>query len=111
MSPSAPLPSRGDSPEQPGASAPARAPRARSLTEALRQAITHLDASAVGVTRASSGPPKYFTRSALAAQFFEDICRDGLQMLKAQTQTKGDVFGTNRVRADNNGPVRGRLIA
>jgi diguanylate cyclase (GGDEF)-like protein len=77
----------------------------------LRQAITHLDASAVGVTRASGGPPKYFTRSALAAQFFEDICRDGLQMLKAQTQTKGDVFGTNRVRADNNGPVRGRLIA
>ena len=81
------------------------------LTEALRRAVTELDASAVGVTRAAGGPPKYFTRSALAAQFFEDICAAGLESLKAQTQAKDGVFGTNRVRADSSGPVRGRLIA
>jgi diguanylate cyclase (GGDEF)-like protein len=107
MSPIAPLPSGEDSP---ASSEPVR-PRARSLTEALRYAVTDLDASAVGVTRAGGGPPKYFTRSALAAQFFEDVCTNGLQMLKAQTQTKGGVFGTNRVRADSTGPVKGRLIA
>ena len=105
--PIVPLPSSEDSP---ASSEPAR-PRARNLTEALRYAVTDLDASAVGVTRAAGGPPKYFTRSALAAQFFEDVCTNGLQMLKAQTQTKGGVFGTNRVRADSTGPVRGRLIA
>jgi diguanylate cyclase (GGDEF)-like protein len=85
--------------------------RVRGLTESLRRAVTELDASAVGVTRSSGGPPKYFTRSAVAAQLFEDICAGGLEVLKAQTQTKGGVFGTNRVRADDGGPVRGRLIA
>ena len=105
--PSAPLPTSEGSPRS---SEPTR-PRARSLTEALRQAVTELGASAVGVTRADGGPAKYFTRNAQAAQFFEDVCANGLPLLKAQTQTKGGVFGTNRVRADSNGPVRGRLIA
>src|SRR5262245_8323834 len=90
---------------------PPRRPRVRTLTDALRQAAGEPDASAAGVTRAPGGPPKYFTRSALAAQFFEDACSSGLEVLKAQTQTKGGVFGTNRVRAHGEGPVRGRLIA
>lgn len=77
----------------------------------MRRAATQLNASAFGVTRAAGGPPRFFTRSALAAQFFEDICVAGLESLKAQTQAKDGVFGTNRVRADNGGPVRGRLIA
>ncbi len=83
---------------------------APGLTEALRRAVTELDAAAVGVTRAAGGPPKYFTRTALAAQFFEDVCTSGLDSLKAHTQAKEGVFGTNRVRA-NNGEVRGKLIA
>jgi diguanylate cyclase (GGDEF)-like protein len=107
MPPSPPLPASEDSASSPG---PAGT-RASSLTEALRHAASALRCSAVGMTRASGGPPKYFTRSTLAAQFFEDICTGGLQMLKAQTQTKGGVFGTNRVRSDSAGPVRGRLIA
>jgi diguanylate cyclase (GGDEF)-like protein len=107
MSPSAPLPAA----EPASQSAEHVDTRVRTLTEALRRAVAELDASAVGVTRSSGGPPKYFTRSALAAQLFEDICAGGLEVLKAQTQTKGGVFGTNRVRADSGGPVRGRLIA
>jgi diguanylate cyclase (GGDEF)-like protein len=105
--PSAPLPTSEGSPR----SSVSVRPRARSLTEALRHAVGELGASAVGVTRADGGPAKYFTRNAQAAEFFEDVCANGLQLLKAQTQTKGGVFGTNRVRADSNGPVRGRLIA
>ncbi|MEP7243308.1 MAG: GGDEF domain-containing phosphodiesterase [Gammaproteobacteria bacterium] len=84
---------------------------APGLMETLRRAVTELEAAAVGVTRATGGPPKFFTRTALAAQFFEDICSSGLDSLAAQTQAKLGVFGTNRVRADNGGPVRGRLIA
>src|SRR5689334_5010376 len=84
---------------------------APALTELLRRALTDLGASAVGVTRASGGAPRYFTRSAVAAQFFEDICSTGLDTLKEQTQAKAGVFGTNRVKGDSQGPVRGRLIA
>jgi diguanylate cyclase (GGDEF)-like protein len=100
------LPEGEESSRQPESGA-----RLPGLTEALRRALTELDASAVGVTRAAGGPPKYFTRSAAAAQFFEDICVTGLESLKAQTQAKDGVYGTNRVRADSTGPVRGRLIA
>ncbi|MEJ0037086.1 MAG: EAL domain-containing protein [Gammaproteobacteria bacterium] len=82
-----------------------------ALTDLLRRALGELDASAVGVTRALGGPPRYFTRSAIAAQFFEDICATGLDTLKEQTQAKAGVFGTNRVKGDSQGPVRGRLIA
>jgi diguanylate cyclase (GGDEF)-like protein len=106
MSPSVPTPSNE-------VSTPASrkdSPRARSLTEALRAALADLGAAAVGVTRASGGAPKYFTRTAQAAQFFEDVCANGLQVL-AQAATKGNVFGTNRVRSDSSGPVRGKLIA
>jgi diguanylate cyclase (GGDEF)-like protein len=81
------------------------------LTEALRRALTELDAAAVGITRATGGAPKYFTRNALAAQFFEDVCATGLESLQVQTQAKDGVFGTNRVRANSSGPVRGRLMA
>ena len=84
---------------------------APALTDLLRRALTELGASAVGVTRASGGAPRYFTRSAVAAQFFEDICSTGLDTLKEQTQAKAGVFGTNRVKGDSSGPVRGRLIA
>ena len=82
-----------------------------ALTDLLRRALTDLGASAIGVTRAGGGPPRYFTRSAIAAQFFEDICSTGLEALKEQTQAKAGVFGTNRVKGDTQGPVRGRLIA
>jgi diguanylate cyclase (GGDEF)-like protein len=82
-----------------------------TLTDLLRRALGELGASAIGVTRASGGPPRYFTRSAVAAQFFEDICATGLDALKEQTQAKAGVFGTNRVKGDSQGPVRGRLIA
>jgi diguanylate cyclase (GGDEF)-like protein len=84
---------------------------APTLTDLLRRALTELGASAIGVTRASGGAPRYFTRSAVAAQFFEDICSTGIDSLKEQTQAKAGVFGTNRVKGDSNGPVRGRLIA
>ena len=82
-----------------------------ALTDLLRRALTDLGASAIGVTRAGGGAPRYFTRSAVAAQFFEDICSTGLEALKEQTQAKAGVFGTNRVKGDSQGPVRGRLIA
>lgn len=82
-----------------------------ALTELLRRALGELGASALGVTRVTGGPPRYFTRSAAAAQFFEDICSTGLEALKEQTQAKAGVFGTNRVKGDATGPVRGRLIA
>lgn len=104
--PSAPPPTPEGSPRS---SEPVHS-RPRSLTEALRRAATELGASAVGVTRSDGGPTKYFTRSAQAAHFFEDVCTNGLSQLMAQAQTKRGVFGTNRVRADSNGPVRGRLI-
>jgi diguanylate cyclase (GGDEF)-like protein len=84
---------------------------ASALTDLLRRALGELDASAVGVTRVTGGAPRYFTRSAVAAQFFEDICATGLETLKEQTQAKAGVFGTNRVKGDSQGPVRGRLIA
>jgi Amt family ammonium transporter len=84
---------------------------APALTEMLRRALTELNASAVGVTRASGGPPRYFTRNAVAARFFEDICSAGLETLKEQTHAKAGVFGANRVKGDEKGPVRGRLIA
>jgi diguanylate cyclase (GGDEF)-like protein len=82
-----------------------------ALTDLLRRALGELSASAIGVTRAAGGPPRYFTRSAVAAQFFEEICATGLDALKEQTQAKAGVFGTNRVKSDSQGPVRGRLIA
>ena len=85
--------------------------KSHGLTESLRRALTELGASAIGVTRTSGGPPKYFTRSASAAAFFEEICANALVTLQAQTQSKGGVFGTNRVRSNSDGPVRGRLIA
>jgi len=81
------------------------------LTELLRHALTELKASAVGVTRATGGPPRYFTRSAAAAKFFEEVCSGGLEALKGRTQANNAVFGTNRVKRDAEGPVRGRLIA
>jgi diguanylate cyclase (GGDEF)-like protein len=84
---------------------------APALTDMLRRALAELNASAVGVTRASGAPPRYFTRSAVAARFFEDICSVGLEALKEQTQAKSGVFGTNRVKGDEKGPIRGRLIA
>lgn len=84
---------------------------APALTEMLRRALTELNASAVGVTRANGGPPRYFTRNAVAARFFEDICSNGLETLKEQTHAKTGVFGTNRVKGDEKGPIRGRLIA
>jgi hypothetical protein len=84
---------------------------APALTEMLRRALAELNASAVGVTRASGGPPRYFTRSAIAARFFEDICSVGLAALKEQTHAKSGVFGANRVKGDEQGPIRGRLIA
>lgn len=86
-------------------------PTSPALSDLLRRALTELGASAVGITRASGGAPRYFTRSAVAAQFFEDICSTGLDALKEQTQAKAGVFGTNRVKGDSTGPVRGRLIA
>jgi diguanylate cyclase (GGDEF)-like protein len=82
-----------------------------ALTDLLRRALGELNASAVGVTRANGDPPRYFTRNAVAAQFFEDICSTGLEALKEQTQAKSGVFGTNRVKGDMQGPIRGRLIA
>lgn len=82
-----------------------------SLIELLRRALGELGASAVGLTRASGAAPRYFTRSAVAAQFFEDICSTGLEILNEQTHAKAGVFGTNRVKGDPTGPVRGRLIA
>lgn len=101
------LPPSGEAADRRSESATA----ASSLTELLRRALGELTASAVGVTRATGGPPRYFTRSAVAAQFFEDICSTGLETLKEQTQAKAGVFGTNRVKGDSQGPVRGRLIA
>jgi len=80
-------------------------------TELLRRALAELKASAVGVTRAIGGPPRYFTRSAVAARFFEDVCSAIVDTLKEQTHAKNGVFGTNRVKSDAAGPVRGRLIA
>ena len=82
-----------------------------ALADLLRRALAELKASAVGISRATGGPPRYFTRSAVAARFFEDICGTGLEALKEQTQAKSGVFGTNRVKGDLQGPIRGRLIA
>ncbi|MBX5459529.1 MAG: EAL domain-containing protein [Steroidobacteraceae bacterium] len=70
-----------------------------------------MSASVVGVTRAQGGVPKYFTRSAAAAQFFEDVCAGDLAQLTTESQANGGVFGTNRVRAEKDGPIRGRLLA
>ncbi len=108
-----PMPSSALTPpsEEPGRSPESGGVRPRTLTDALRQALAQLGSSAIGVTRGSGGPPKYFTRNAPAAQFFEDICSSALPLLQAETQTKGRVFGSNRVRADSDGPVRGRMIA
>ena len=89
----------------------ATASSAPVLAELLRRALAELKASAVGITRATGGPPRYFTRSAVAARFFEDICNTGLESLKEQTQARSGVFGTNRVKGDMQGPIRGRLIA
>jgi diguanylate cyclase (GGDEF)-like protein len=106
MEHSAPPPSEASTNRfDPGATA------APALTEMLRRALAELNASAVGVTRASGGPPRYFTRSAIAARFFEDICSVGLTALKEQTHAKSGVFGANRVKGDEQGPIRGRLIA
>jgi diguanylate cyclase (GGDEF)-like protein len=82
-----------------------------SLTEMLRRALTELDASAVGVARPAGGKPKYFTRTAVAAKFFEDVCATGLESLFEQASTSDSVLGTNRVRAEATGPVLGRLLA
>jgi Amt family ammonium transporter len=71
----------------------------------------NLEASAVGVASASGAPPKYFSRTVSAAQLFEDICANGSQTLRTRAPTKNGVFGANRVRAERDGPVRGRLIA
>jgi diguanylate cyclase (GGDEF)-like protein len=100
-------------------SAPNPTPEARrdsgasplSLTETLRRALADLEASAVGVARPAGGKPKYFTRTAQAAKFFEDIVATGLDALYSQASTSDAVVGTNRVRAEANGPVLGRLIA
>lgn len=97
----------GDLPGQAGLSGAS----ARSLSAALRDAAAAMSASVVGVTRANGGAPKYFTRNAAAAQFFEDVCASGLAQLTAESQANGGVFGTNRVRADKEGPIRGRLLA
>jgi hypothetical protein len=82
-----------------------------ALTGLLRRALNELKASTVGVTRANGGPPRYFTRSAAAAQFFEELCRTGLEAVKEQTQARVGAFGTNRVKSHVEGPVRGRLLA
>jgi diguanylate cyclase (GGDEF)-like protein len=84
---------------------------ARNLSEYLCRAIENLDASAMGVAPASGGPPKYFARNVSGAQLFEDICANSSQILRARGPTKNGVFGANRVRAESDGPVRGRLIA
>jgi diguanylate cyclase (GGDEF)-like protein len=92
----------------PSGNAPTHRPEAGTqppaLTELLRRTLAELNASAVGVTRVIGGPPRYFTRSAVAAKFFEEVCNSGLD-------APSGVFGTNRVKSDSGGPVRGRLIA
>ncbi len=105
MAQSVPLQSPDAPPPQDQGKTPA------GLTETLRHALAELDAAAVGVTRASGEPPRYFTRSAAAAEFLQEVCTLGLEALQTQTQTKNGVFGTNRVRASPGGPVLGRLIA
>ena len=82
-----------------------------SLTGLLRRALNELKASTVGIARANGGPPRYFTRSAAAAQFFEELYRTGLEAVKEQAQARVGVFGTNRVKSHAEGPVRGRLLA
>src|SRR5262249_47480039 len=82
-----------------------------SLTETLRRALAEIDAAAIGVARPTGGKPKYFTRTAAAAQFFEEICATGLDALQTQANASHGVVGTNRVRSNADGPVRGRLIA
>jgi len=105
MSHGASLPNEASVP-RPGSGAPAR-----GLTEVLRRALTELNASAVGVTRADGNPPRHFTRSAAAAQFLQDVCTNALDALSSQTQARNGLFGSNRVRSKDDGPVRGRLIA
>jgi diguanylate cyclase (GGDEF)-like protein len=97
--------------EHPRYAADAVTTSAGRLIEYLRRAVAELGASAVGVALAAGGPPKYFTRTVAAAQFLEDICANDSPMLRAQAPTRNGVFGSNRVRAESDGPVRGRLIA
>lgn len=85
--------------------------QARSVTKLLREAVIGIGVSAVGVTTGSGKRPRYFTRSAPAAQFFEAVCAANIEALHAQIQARDRVFATNRVRENSGVPVRGRLIA
>lgn len=82
-----------------------------SLTEALRRALAELEAAAIGIARCDGRPPKFFTRSAAAAEFFEDICGARTAALEGLARNAQGVIGANHVRAHPNGPIRGRLIA
>ncbi|HEY8507716.1 MAG TPA: bifunctional diguanylate cyclase/phosphodiesterase [Steroidobacteraceae bacterium] len=82
-----------------------------NLTEALRRALADLEAAAVGIARCDGRPPKFFTRSAAAAAFFEDICGAGTAALEGLARNAQGVIGANHVRSHPDGPIRGRLIA
>ena len=86
-------------------------PSAAALDEALRRVQWKLDA-ALAAVRLEGGVSQSLVRDVPGARVLEDLWRHGAEGLLEQVRSTPDgLLGTNRLRAERNGPVCGKLVA
>ncbi|HEY2590984.1 MAG TPA: bifunctional diguanylate cyclase/phosphodiesterase [Steroidobacteraceae bacterium] len=86
-------------------------PAPAALDEALRRVQSKLDAALVAL-RLEGGATQSLARDVPGARVLEDLWRHGGEGLMEQIRSAPDgLLGTNRLRAERNGPVCGKLVA
>lgn len=86
-------------------------PAPAALDEALRRVQAKLDATVVAI-RLEGGATQSLVRDIPGARILEDLWRHGGEGLLEQVRSAPDgTLGTNRLRAERNGPVCGKLVA
>jgi diguanylate cyclase (GGDEF)-like protein len=86
-------------------------PAPATLDEALRRVQSKLDAALVAL-RLEGGTAQSLARDVPGARVLEDLWRHGGEDLMKQALSAPDgLLGTNRLRAERNGPVCGKLVA
>ena len=98
-------------PAQPNRSSQLPRPSPAALEDALRRVQAKLDAALVAI-RLDGGASQSLVRDVPGARVLEDLWRHGGEGLTEQVRSAPDgLLGTNRLRAERNGPVCGKLVA
>ena len=86
-------------------------PMPAAVEELLRRVQSRLDATLVAI-RLDGGATQSVVRVARGARILEDLWRHGGEGLLEQVRAAPEgTLGTNRLRAERNGPVCGKLVA